>query len=137
MAESLPRRKSSLLKVQLGGLFLRDLATEGTIFPVLVFPNPVGEKNRISYYVGCLSLYENSHTPKLKTFLISERENKSLEEKFLPVEFTFSLSSQISYIDHIIFYSVCLWLQPFSYMCWEEGNLLNNILIFGTISIAA
>lgn len=108
MAESLPRRKSSLLKVQLGGLFLRDLATEGTIFPVLVFPNPVGEKNPISYYVGCLSLYENSHTPKLKTFLISERENKSLEEKFLPVEFTFSLSSQISYIDHIIFYSVCL-----------------------------
>uniref|UniRef100_A0A8C2SX67 Vacuolar protein sorting 13 homolog D n=1 Tax=Coturnix japonica TaxID=93934 RepID=A0A8C2SX67_COTJA len=45
LAESLPRRNSSLLKVQLGGLFLRDLATEGTIFPVLVFPNPVGEQN--------------------------------------------------------------------------------------------
>lgn len=103
MAESLPRRKSSLLKVQLGGLFLRDLATEGTIFPVLVFPNPVGEKKPISYY---------SHAPKLKTFLISERENKSLEEKFLPVEFTFSLSYSfflsISYIELIIFYSVCL-----------------------------
>nr|XP_033778552.1 vacuolar protein sorting-associated protein 13D isoform X3 [Geotrypetes seraphini] len=38
--ESLPRRDSSLLLVQLGGLFLRDLATQGTIFPVLVFPNP-------------------------------------------------------------------------------------------------
>ncbi|ETE58512.1 Vacuolar protein sorting-associated protein 13D, partial [Ophiophagus hannah] len=40
LAETLPRRNSSLLKVQLGSLFLRDLATEGTIFPVLVFPNP-------------------------------------------------------------------------------------------------
>uniref|UniRef100_A0A8C3DPQ3 Vacuolar protein sorting 13 homolog D n=1 Tax=Corvus moneduloides TaxID=1196302 RepID=A0A8C3DPQ3_CORMO len=60
LAESLPRRKSSLLKVQLGGLFLRDLATEGTIFPVLVFPNPVGEKNPISYYVGCIIVYENN-----------------------------------------------------------------------------
>ncbi|XP_039242295.1 vacuolar protein sorting-associated protein 13D [Pipra filicauda] len=50
LAESLPRRKSSLLKVQLGGLFLRDLATEGTIFPVLVFPNPQKE-------VGCMSSF--------------------------------------------------------------------------------
>ncbi|NXU96664.1 VP13D protein, partial [Cettia cetti] len=50
LAESLPRRKSSLLKVQLGGLFLRDLATEGTIFPVLVFPNPQKE-------VGCVSSF--------------------------------------------------------------------------------
>ncbi|XP_077787399.1 intermembrane lipid transfer protein VPS13D isoform X3 [Podarcis muralis] len=48
LAESLPRRNSSLFKVQLGGLFLRDLATEGTIFPVLVFPNPQKE-------VGCVS----------------------------------------------------------------------------------
>ncbi|XP_044138116.1 LOW QUALITY PROTEIN: vacuolar protein sorting-associated protein 13D [Bufo gargarizans] len=38
-AESLPRRHSSLLLVQLGGLFLRDLATQGTIFPELVYPN--------------------------------------------------------------------------------------------------
>ncbi|XP_032057126.1 vacuolar protein sorting-associated protein 13D isoform X4 [Aythya fuligula] len=50
LAESLPRRNSSLLKVQLGGLFLRDLATEGTIFPVLVFPNPQKE-------VGCVSSF--------------------------------------------------------------------------------
>ncbi|XP_058711402.1 intermembrane lipid transfer protein VPS13D [Poecile atricapillus] len=50
LAESLPRRKSSLLKVQLGGLFLRDLATERTIFPVLVFPNPQKE-------VGCMSSF--------------------------------------------------------------------------------
>lgn len=41
LAESLPRRNSSLLSVRLGGLFLRDLATEGTMFPLLVFPNPV------------------------------------------------------------------------------------------------
>ncbi|KAM4646860.1 intermembrane lipid transfer protein VPS13D isoform 5-T7 [Amazona ochrocephala] len=50
LAESLPRRNSSLLRVQLGGLFLRDLATEGTIFPVLVFPNPQKE-------VGCMSSF--------------------------------------------------------------------------------
>ncbi|NWY00497.1 VP13D protein, partial [Nothoprocta ornata] len=50
LAESLPRRNSSLLRVQLGGLFLRDLATEGTIFPVLVFPNPQKE-------VGCVSSF--------------------------------------------------------------------------------
>jgi hypothetical protein len=30
-----------LLLVRLGGLFLRDLVTEGTMFPLLVFPNPV------------------------------------------------------------------------------------------------
>lgn len=108
LAESLPRRKSSLLKVQLGGLFLRDLATEGTIFPVLVFPNPVGEKNHISYYVGCIIVYENSHSSKLKTFLIPEREHKSLEEKFPPVEFTFSLFFQISFVELFMFYSVCL-----------------------------
>jgi len=41
LAESLPRRNSSLLSVRLGGLFLRDLATEGTMFPLLVFPNSV------------------------------------------------------------------------------------------------
>ncbi|MGH0120150.1 UNVERIFIED_CONTAM: hypothetical protein FKN15_065311 [Acipenser sinensis] len=40
--ESLPRTDSSLLSVQLGGLFLRDLTTQGTIFPVLVSPKPVG-----------------------------------------------------------------------------------------------
>ncbi|XP_042334804.1 vacuolar protein sorting-associated protein 13D isoform X2 [Sceloporus undulatus] len=48
LAETLPRRNSSLFKVQLGSLFLRDLATEGTIFPLLVFPNPQKE-------VGCVS----------------------------------------------------------------------------------
>ncbi|XP_034393657.1 vacuolar protein sorting-associated protein 13D isoform X3 [Cyclopterus lumpus] len=36
--ESLPRSESSLLSVKLGGLFLRDLTTQGTIFPVLVSP---------------------------------------------------------------------------------------------------
>ncbi|CAB1336324.1 unnamed protein product [Coregonus sp. 'balchen'] len=38
--ESLPRSESSLLSVKLGGLFLRDLTTQGTIFPVLVSPKP-------------------------------------------------------------------------------------------------
>ncbi|XP_066547335.1 intermembrane lipid transfer protein VPS13D isoform X1 [Amia ocellicauda] len=36
--ESLPRTESSLFSVQLGGLFLRDLTTQDTIFPVLVSP---------------------------------------------------------------------------------------------------
>ncbi|XP_028848635.1 vacuolar protein sorting-associated protein 13D isoform X2 [Denticeps clupeoides] len=36
--ESLPRSESSLLSVKLGGLFLRDLTTQGSIFPVLVSP---------------------------------------------------------------------------------------------------
>ncbi|XP_026189006.1 vacuolar protein sorting-associated protein 13D isoform X2 [Mastacembelus armatus] len=38
IVESLPRSESSLLSVKLGGLFLRDLTTLDTIFPVLVSP---------------------------------------------------------------------------------------------------
>ncbi|XP_027026540.2 vacuolar protein sorting-associated protein 13D isoform X1 [Tachysurus fulvidraco] len=38
--ESLPRSESSLLSVKLGGLFLRDLTTLGSIFPFLVSPKP-------------------------------------------------------------------------------------------------
>ncbi|XP_066528182.1 intermembrane lipid transfer protein VPS13D isoform X2 [Hoplias malabaricus] len=38
--ESLPRSESSLLSVKLGGLFLRDLTTQGSVFPVLVSPKP-------------------------------------------------------------------------------------------------
>ncbi|CAN9515953.1 unnamed protein product [Ophioblennius macclurei] len=38
MLESLPRSESSLLSVKLGGLFLRDLTTHGSILPVLVAP---------------------------------------------------------------------------------------------------
>ncbi|KAG7472195.1 hypothetical protein MATL_G00106290 [Megalops atlanticus] len=38
--ESLPRSESSLFSVKLGGLFLRDLTTQGTIFPYLVSPKP-------------------------------------------------------------------------------------------------
>ncbi|XP_043341230.1 vacuolar protein sorting-associated protein 13D isoform X1 [Cervus canadensis] len=52
LAESLPRRNSSLLLVQLGGLFLRDLVTEGTMFPLLVFPNPQKEVGRVSQSFG-------------------------------------------------------------------------------------
>ncbi|XP_046516082.1 intermembrane lipid transfer protein VPS13D isoform X2 [Equus quagga] len=52
LAESLPRRNSSLLLVRLGGLFLRDVATEGTMFPLLVFPNPQKEVGRVSQSFG-------------------------------------------------------------------------------------
>lgn len=41
IVESLPRTESSLLSVKLSTLFLRDLTTQGTIFPVLVSPKPV------------------------------------------------------------------------------------------------
>uniref|UniRef100_A0A672ZCY6 Vacuolar protein sorting 13 homolog D n=1 Tax=Sphaeramia orbicularis TaxID=375764 RepID=A0A672ZCY6_9TELE len=41
MVESLPRSESSLLSVRLGGLFLRDLTTQDSIFPVLVSPKTV------------------------------------------------------------------------------------------------
>uniref|UniRef100_A0A3P9N194 Vacuolar protein sorting 13 homolog D n=1 Tax=Poecilia reticulata TaxID=8081 RepID=A0A3P9N194_POERE len=38
IVESLPRSESSLLSVKLGSLFLRDLTTQGTMFPFLVSP---------------------------------------------------------------------------------------------------
>ncbi|XP_024125799.1 vacuolar protein sorting-associated protein 13D isoform X3 [Oryzias melastigma] len=38
VVESLPRSESSLLSVKLGNLFLRDLTTQGSIFPVLMSP---------------------------------------------------------------------------------------------------
>lgn len=41
VVESLPRSESSLLSVKLGGLFLRDLTTHDTVFPVLVSPKMV------------------------------------------------------------------------------------------------
>ncbi|XP_069096842.1 intermembrane lipid transfer protein VPS13D isoform X1 [Pleurodeles waltl] len=50
--ESLPRRESCLYMIKLGGLFLRDLATVGTIFPVLVFPNPLKEVGSVSQSSG-------------------------------------------------------------------------------------
>uniref|UniRef100_A0A2K6FE78 Vacuolar protein sorting 13 homolog D n=1 Tax=Propithecus coquereli TaxID=379532 RepID=A0A2K6FE78_PROCO len=65
IAESLPRRNSSLLLVRLGGLFLRDLATEGTMFPLLVFPNPQKEVGRVSQSFGLqtTSADRNDHYP--------------------------------------------------------------------------
>ncbi|XP_045402049.1 vacuolar protein sorting-associated protein 13D isoform X4 [Lemur catta] len=65
LAESLPRRNSSLLLVRLGGLFLRDLATEGTMFPLLVFPNPQKEVGRVSQSFGLQTTSEdrNDHYP--------------------------------------------------------------------------
>ncbi|XP_052031847.1 LOW QUALITY PROTEIN: intermembrane lipid transfer protein VPS13D [Apodemus sylvaticus] len=59
LAESLPRRNSSLLLVRLGGLFLRDLATEGTMFPLLVFPNPQKEVGRVSQSFGLQTASED------------------------------------------------------------------------------
>ncbi|XP_018408139.1 PREDICTED: vacuolar protein sorting-associated protein 13D [Nanorana parkeri] len=53
--DALPWRDSSLLLVQLDGLFLRDLATHGTIFPNLVYPNAQKE-------VSCLSQPSSVHT---------------------------------------------------------------------------
>ncbi|KAG9337681.1 hypothetical protein JZ751_028331 [Albula glossodonta] len=50
--ESLPRSESSLLSVKLGGLFLRDLTTQGTIFPVLVSPKPDKTAGAISQPFG-------------------------------------------------------------------------------------
>lgn len=49
MVESLPRSESSLLSVKLGSLFLRDLTTQGTIFPVLVSPKTVSSDGRASH----------------------------------------------------------------------------------------
>ncbi|XP_063001312.1 intermembrane lipid transfer protein VPS13D isoform X9 [Elgaria multicarinata webbii] len=71
LAETLPRRNSSLFKVQLGSLFLRDLVTEGTIFPFLVFPNPQKE-------VGCAS------SIGLRTFS-SDTSNQSTADPLVPV----------------------------------------------------
>ncbi|XP_041621906.1 vacuolar protein sorting-associated protein 13D isoform X4 [Vulpes lagopus] len=64
-AESLPRRNSSLLSVRLGGLFLRDLATEGTVFPLLVFPNAQKEVGRVSQSFGLqtTSTDRSDHNP--------------------------------------------------------------------------
>lgn len=47
IVESLPRSESSLLSVKLGTLFLRDLTTQGTIFPVLVSPKTVSSDGQI------------------------------------------------------------------------------------------
>lgn len=41
IVESLPRTESSLLSVKLSTVFLRDLTTQGTIFPLLVSPKTV------------------------------------------------------------------------------------------------
>ncbi|KAK3518898.1 hypothetical protein QTP70_014935, partial [Hemibagrus guttatus] len=57
--ESLPRSESSLLSVKLGGLFLRDLTTLGSIFPVLVSPKPSKSAVTINQPFG-----QNSSTDK-------------------------------------------------------------------------
>uniref|UniRef100_A0A4W3GI10 Vacuolar protein sorting 13 homolog D n=1 Tax=Callorhinchus milii TaxID=7868 RepID=A0A4W3GI10_CALMI len=50
--ESSPRTESTLFSVQLGGLFLRDLATQGTLFPVLVSPKPEKDAGSLSQTLG-------------------------------------------------------------------------------------
>ncbi|XP_035236927.1 vacuolar protein sorting-associated protein 13D isoform X1 [Anguilla anguilla] len=59
--ESLPRSESSLLSVKLGGLFLRDLTTQGTIFPVLVSPKPDKTAVGINQPFGQPSATESSN----------------------------------------------------------------------------
>lgn len=44
IVESLPRSESSKLAVKLDTLFLRDLTTQGTIFPFLVSPKTVKKR---------------------------------------------------------------------------------------------
>ncbi|KAJ8257579.1 hypothetical protein GJAV_G00187290 [Gymnothorax javanicus] len=58
--ESLPRSESSLLSVKLGGLFLRDLTTQGSIFPLLVSPKPDKMAVGISQPFGQPSATESS-----------------------------------------------------------------------------
>ncbi|XP_078095171.1 intermembrane lipid transfer protein VPS13D isoform X4 [Mustelus asterias] len=50
--ESSPRTESSLLSMQLGGLFLRDLATQGSLFPVLVSTKPEKDAASLSQTLG-------------------------------------------------------------------------------------
>ncbi|XP_048417069.2 intermembrane lipid transfer protein VPS13D isoform X1 [Stegostoma tigrinum] len=56
--ESSPRTESSLFSVQLGGLFLRDLATQGSLFPVLVSPKPEKDAASLSQTLGLRSTSE-------------------------------------------------------------------------------
>ncbi|XP_059807841.1 intermembrane lipid transfer protein VPS13D [Hypanus sabinus] len=53
--ESSPRTESSLFSIQLGGLFLRDLATQGSLFPVLVSPKPENNAASLSQTLGMRS----------------------------------------------------------------------------------
>ncbi|KAJ8387217.1 hypothetical protein AAFF_G00159360 [Aldrovandia affinis] len=64
--ESLPRSESSLLSVKLGGLFLRDLTTQGTIFPVLVSPKPDKMAGPISQPFG-QPTENSSSAPNMET----------------------------------------------------------------------
>ncbi|XP_032904331.1 vacuolar protein sorting-associated protein 13D isoform X4 [Amblyraja radiata] len=53
--ESSPRTESTLFSVQLGGLFLRDMATQGSLFPVLVSPKPENDAASLSQTLGMRS----------------------------------------------------------------------------------
>lgn len=52
--ESLPRSESSLLSVKLGGLFLRDLTTQGSIFPFLVSSKVKFSKFSLYFFIECI-----------------------------------------------------------------------------------
>ncbi|XP_041061622.1 vacuolar protein sorting-associated protein 13D [Carcharodon carcharias] len=58
--ESSPRTESSLLSVQLGGLFLRDLATQGSLFPVLVSPKQEKDAASLSQTLGMRSTFPDA-----------------------------------------------------------------------------
>ncbi|XP_055514974.1 LOW QUALITY PROTEIN: intermembrane lipid transfer protein VPS13D [Leucoraja erinacea] len=53
--ESSPRTESTLFSVQLGGLFLRDMAAQGSLFPVLVSPKPENDAASLSQTLGMRS----------------------------------------------------------------------------------
>ncbi|XP_069775082.1 intermembrane lipid transfer protein VPS13D isoform X2 [Narcine bancroftii] len=53
--ESSPRTESSLFSLQLGGLFLQDLATQGSLFPVLVSPKPEKDASSLLQTLGMRS----------------------------------------------------------------------------------
>uniref|UniRef100_A0A672LEB6 Vacuolar protein sorting 13 homolog D n=1 Tax=Sinocyclocheilus grahami TaxID=75366 RepID=A0A672LEB6_SINGR len=71
--ESLPRSESSLLTVKLGGLFLRDLTTQGSIFPVLVSPKPDKVAVAISQPFGQTNCTEMSNLSPPVFEMIYER----------------------------------------------------------------
>uniref|UniRef100_A0A3Q3XBB5 UBA domain-containing protein n=1 Tax=Mola mola TaxID=94237 RepID=A0A3Q3XBB5_MOLML len=67
IVDSLPRSESSLLSVKLGTLFLRDLTTEGTIFPVLVSP----KTDKVVVAINQPSGQSSSVSGKIWAFFVS------------------------------------------------------------------
>ncbi|XP_053546399.1 intermembrane lipid transfer protein VPS13D isoform X2 [Bombina bombina] len=95
--ESLPSRDSSLLLVQLGGLFLRDLATHGTIFPNLVYPNPQKEVSGLSsVHVGSTETLDpdTSIASEAPVFKMLYERNPIQRQMEVPVERRLEVSTR-------------------------------------------